>query len=104
MLAMAAAAAAAAVAAPVRPAAPAYDYTAHPDVSVIDLDSTDPNAMTLNLMTDKGLDADGAVCLDGTAAGFYFAPFKGGDKFKTSWQLYFQGGGGCNPIPCPSRV
>ena len=83
----------AAVAAPNPVVDPSYDYTAHPDVSIIDLDTKDPNAMTLNMMEDKGLATDGAVCLDGTAAGFYFAPSKGGDKFKNSWQLYFQGGG-----------
>lgn len=32
--------------------------------------------MALNMMTDKGLATNGAVCLDGTAAGFYFAPVR----------------------------
>ena len=74
---------------------PSYDYTQHQDVSIIDLDSQDPDAMNLVMMDDKGLTTKGAVCLDGTSAGFYFAPSKGGDKFKNSWQLYFQGGGWC---------
>lgn len=32
--------------------------------------------MKLHMMTDRGLKYDGAVCLDGSDAGFYFAPGK----------------------------
>ena len=46
------------------------------------------------LMTDKGLKTDGAVCLDGTDAGFYFVSAADPSK-STSWQLYFEGGGWC---------
>lgn len=66
-------------------------------VSIIDLGDGkySGGGMTLQLMPDKGLSGMGAVCLDGSDAGFYFSPSTGGDKFKNSWQLYFQGGGWC---------
>ena len=52
--------------------------------------------MKLNMMTDKGNAPGGmgAVCLDGTDAGFYFSKATDDSK-KNSWQLYFQGGGWC---------
>ena len=77
------------------PDADAYDYTQHPDVSIIDLGDGkySGGGMTLQMMPDKGLAGMGAVCLDGSDAGFYFSPSTGGDKYKDSWQLYFQGGG-----------
>merc|ERR1719387_2901639 len=44
-------------------------------------------------MKDKGLLHDGAVCLDGSDAGFYFAPsLKDGEK---NWQIVFEGGAWC---------
>lgn len=60
--------------------------------------------MKLHLMTDKGLQSKkGAVCLDGTDAGFYFAP-AADPAFATSWQLYFEGGGWCyDEIDCYQR-
>ena len=48
--------------------------------------------MQLHMMPDKGLKGAGAVCLDGSDAGFYFAPATN-PKNKNDWQLYFQGGG-----------
>ena len=50
--------------------------------------------MQLHMMPDKGLKGAGAVCLDGSDAGFYFAPATNA-KNKNDWQLYFQGGGWC---------
>eukprot|EP01047_Picozoa_sp_COSAG01_P007582 COSAG01_NODE_289_length_19391_cov_119.323122_18_plen_116_part_00 len=48
--------------------------------------------MQLVMMADKGLGTDaGAVCLDGSDAGFYFSPGRG--KNVNDWQIYFQGGG-----------
>lgn len=54
-----------------------------------------PNtAMRLHMMTDQGLSGRGAVCLDGTDAGFYFAPASD-PKNANDWQIYFTGGGWC---------
>eukprot|EP00663_Eupelagonemidae_sp_cell21sb_P000231 gene231-1376_t len=50
--------------------------------------------MKLQLMPDKGLNGMGAVCLDGTNAGFFFAPASS-PRNRNDWQLYFQGGGWC---------
>ena len=36
----------------------------------------------------------GAVCIDGSPAGFYFSPAVG-NKNTNDWQLYFEGGGWC---------
>lgn len=48
--------------------------------------------LELVMMDDKV--AEGAVCLDGTAAGFYFSKAtKPEDANK--WELYFEGGGWC---------
>ena len=49
--------------------------------------------MQLHMMPDKAKD-DGAVCLDGTAAGFYYSPATNATAAK-SWEIYFQGGGWC---------
>lgn len=53
-------------------------------------------ALVMNkvMMHDKGLKTFGAVCLDGTDAGFYYAPAADASK-HSSWQLYFEGGGWC---------
>eukprot|EP01043_Picozoa_sp_COSAG02_P006392 COSAG02_NODE_181_length_30783_cov_53.060520_19_plen_136_part_00 len=58
--------------------------------------------MQLHMMTDKGLKGAGAVCLDGSDAGFYFAPATNA-KNKNDWQLYFQGPSACPPLPRPLR-
>jgi len=46
------------------------------------------------MMTDKGLQHDGAVCIDGTDAGFWLTP-SGDDANKNNWVMYFEGGGWC---------
>jgi len=48
--------------------------------------------LQLSMMTDKGLKGRGAVCLDGSDAGFYFAPSSTGAK---AWHIFFNGGGWC---------
>ncbi|CAE8606523.1 unnamed protein product, partial [Polarella glacialis] len=59
--------------------------------------------MQLHMMTDKGLAGMGAVCLDGSDAGFYFAPASD-PKNANDWQIYFQGGGWCyDEIDCWGR-
>ena len=50
--------------------------------------------MSLHMMSDKGLKYDGAVCLDGTDAGFYIQ-LATDPAHANDWQLYFQGGGWC---------
>lgn len=50
--------------------------------------------MKLHMMPDKGLEGMGAVCLDGSDAGFYFAPASS-PVDTNNWQIYFQGGGWC---------
>ena len=59
--------------------------------------------MNLVMMPDKGLIYDGAVCIDGTNAGFYYSPASSPDK-NSSWQIYFQGGGWCyDDVDCYGR-
>jgi hypothetical protein len=73
-----------------------YDYQNHPETAIIDFSpeaTAEDGVMKLVMMKDKGLSGMGAVCLDGTDAGFYFSPSTGGDANKNKWQLYFQGGG-----------
>ena len=50
-------------------------------------------AMQLHMMPEKATQ-DGAVCLDGTAAGFYYSNATAAADSK-SWEIYFQGGGWC---------
>ena len=50
------------------------------------------SAMKKVMMPDKG--KLGAVCLDGSDAGFYYSPASDASK-NASWQLYFEGGGWC---------
>lgn len=62
-----------------------------------------PGVMSLIMMPDKGLQADGAVCLDGTDAGFYFSAATD-PEHKDDWQIYFQGGGWCyDEMDCYGR-
>lgn len=62
------------------------------------------NVMQLHLMKDHGLSGMGAVCLDGTDAGFYFAPAANASD-ANNWQLYFQGGGWCyDEVDCWGRA
>lgn len=48
----------------------------------------------MNLQMLNSTSSTGAVCLDGTPAGFYFAPASD-PKNANDWQIYFQGGGWC---------
>eukprot|EP00929_Paragymnodinium_shiwhaense_P007595 TRINITY_DN111505_c0_g1_i1.p1 TRINITY_DN111505_c0_g1~~TRINITY_DN111505_c0_g1_i1.p1 ORF type:complete len:432 (-),score=79.13 TRINITY_DN111505_c0_g1_i1:258-1553(-) len=54
----------------------------------------DEGVMKLHMMPEKGLKGMGAVCLDGSDAGFYFAPAVDAAN-ANNWQVYFQGGGWC---------
>lgn len=45
-------------------------------------------------LTDPYFKKAGAVCIDGSPAGFYFSPAVG-NKNTNDWQLYFEGGGWC---------
>eukprot|EP01064_Diplonema_japonicum_P028022 TRINITY_DN421_c1_g1_i4.p1 TRINITY_DN421_c1_g1~~TRINITY_DN421_c1_g1_i4.p1 ORF type:complete len:449 (+),score=126.40 TRINITY_DN421_c1_g1_i4:34-1380(+) len=57
--------------------------------------------MDLHLMEDKV--AQGAVCLDGSPAGFYFSP-AADVKDRNNWQIYFEGGGWCyDDMDCYGR-
>ena len=85
-----------AAATPTVPTEVVYDYQEHAETAFIDFApkaGADDGVMKLVMMDDKGLSGMGAVCLDGTDAGFYFSPYSGGDENKNKWQLYFQGGG-----------
>lgn len=44
--------------------------------------------------TDAYFKATGALCIDGTPAGYYFVPAANTSN-KNDWQLYFEGGGWC---------
>jgi len=60
--------------------------------------------MKKHMMRKKGLAGMGAVCIDGTDAGFYFAPATVASAAK-SWQLYFEGGGWCyDELDCWGRA
>lgn len=64
---------------------------------------TGPGVLQRFMMTDKGLNGMGAVCLDGTDAGFYFLP-AADTKNSNDWQLYFEGGGWCyDELDCWDR-
>ncbi|CAE8642466.1 unnamed protein product [Polarella glacialis] len=51
-------------------------------------------SMELRMMPDKGLNSLGAVCLDGSDAGFYFSKASA-PEHANDWQIYFGGGGWC---------
>ena len=44
----------------------------------------------LTLLSDPA-----AKCMDGTQAGYYYEPSKGGDWAQTGWVIHLQGGGEC---------
>ena len=57
--------------------------------------------MSLQMLNDTA--TSGAVCLDGTPAGFYYSP-AANPTASTSWQIYFQGGGWCyDEMDCYGR-
>lgn len=63
----------------------------------------------LTLLTEEQYAAKGAVCLDGSAPGFYFKaadPSKSTDaQAASSWVLYFKGGGWCYDVAdCAGRA
>ena len=64
--------------------------------------AVDPGKMDLVLMPDKATN-EGAVCLDGSPAGFYFRPALSPDN-KNDWLLHFKGAGWCyDEIDCWGR-
>lgn len=59
--------------------------------------------MRLHMMPDEGLRGRGAVCLDGSDAGFYFAPASD-LKSVNDWQIFFRSGGWCyDEMDCWAR-
>ena len=59
--------------------------------------------LDLVLLSDAQGVAKGAVCLDGTNPGFYYA--KGSGSGANTWVLYFKGGGWCyNEASCAKRT
>ena len=57
--------------------------------------------MSLQMLNNTA--TSGAVCLDGTPAGFYYSP-AANPTASTSWQIYFQGGGWCyDEMDCYGR-
>ena len=74
-----------------------------PHLNGVTFGSESPSAMNLVMMPDKGLKGMGAVCLDGSDAGFYFSPASDA-AFNSSWQIYFEGGGWCyDELDCWER-
>eukprot|EP00730_Choanoeca_flexa_P004570 TRINITY_DN11735_c1_g9_i1.p1 TRINITY_DN11735_c1_g9~~TRINITY_DN11735_c1_g9_i1.p1 ORF type:complete len:438 (+),score=79.87 TRINITY_DN11735_c1_g9_i1:69-1316(+) len=61
-------------------------------IAVVSLRSAIATPMTLSLLSDEV--QDGVMCLDGSPAGFYYAPATSSD-YADKWQIYFQGGGWC---------
>eukprot|EP00038_Savillea_parva_P008712 m.178703 g.178703 ORF g.178703 m.178703 type:complete len:431 (+) comp14602_c0_seq1:70-1362(+) len=75
----------------------------HPDLEFISFGDVkqNPGDMTLHMMPDEL--ANGAMCLDGTPTGFYYAPASD-PKHANDWQIYFQGGGWCyDEMDCLGR-
>ena len=63
--------------------------------------------MPLSLVPQSRADLDGAVCLDGTVPGYYFAPANttADPTAASKWVLYFKGGGWCyDEASCASRA
>mmetsp|Transcript_25331 Transcript_25331/g.46385 ORF Transcript_25331/g.46385 Transcript_25331/m.46385 type:complete len:440 (+) Transcript_25331:68-1387(+) len=57
----------------------------------------------LHMMPERGLAGEGAVCIDGSDAGFYYGPAATAEGSKT-WVLYFEGGGWCyDELDCWGR-
>eukprot|EP00040_Diaphanoeca_grandis_P012350 m.62645 g.62645 ORF g.62645 m.62645 type:complete len:433 (-) comp23183_c0_seq1:69-1367(-) len=71
---------------------PSFEDYAQDFVGIKFGDTTDPAAMKLTIMKDEL--ANGAMCLDGSPTGYYFAPATD-PKHANDWQVYFQGGGWC---------
>jgi len=59
--------------------------------------------MRLHMMPERGLAGEGAVCIDGSDAGFYYAPPAAAEG-STMWHLFFEGGGWCyDEVDCWGR-
>ena len=71
-------------------AAPVPDHVKAFSADLEGITFGDSEPMKLHLLNDTT--TSGAVCLDGTPAGFYFSPATD-PKVGNHWQLYFQGGG-----------
>eukprot|EP00659_Diplonema_papillatum_P001600 gene1600-2388_t len=69
-------------------------------LAALALAATAVSVMNLTLMTEEV--ADGAMCIDGSPAAFYFRPGSGADV--NHWVIYFEGGGWCyDPADCYYR-
>ena len=63
-----------------------------------------PSAAPLTLLTKEQSIDKGAVCLDGTAPGYYLDTASTTES-STKWVLYFKGGGWCyDEASCASRA
>lgn len=60
------------------------------------LHHTQATPMTLKLMEEHA--QKGALCLDGTAAGFFFAPASKNENTHANWLIFFTGGGWCSTL------
>ena len=63
--------------------------------------------MPLSLVPESRANLDGAVCLDGSVPGYYFAPANttADASARSKWVLYFKGGGWCyDEQSCASRA
>jgi len=64
----------------------------HPDLRDVHFNDNGPGVMTLVLLPEYV--ASGAMCMDGTPAGFYFIKANS-TQDQYNWQIYFEGGGWC---------
>ena len=71
---------------------PAFHGVQYFDLNAATTSVAPPGVMSLQMLNDTA--DSGAVCLDGTPAGFYYSPASD-PSAATSWQIYFQGGGWC---------
>jgi len=54
---------------------------------------SNPTYMTLNQLPETGI--QGGRCMDGTTAGFYYAPPSGDWHSSSLWVIFLEGGGAC---------
>ena len=79
------------------------DVSWHPNPNSVLHTKTDDVVLTRVLMTEAAK-TQGAVCLDGSPGGFYFAPAKD-PTLASSWILNVEGGGWCSsPETCAARA
>ena len=61
--------------------------------------------LSLQLLPPEMVASRGAVCLDGSPAGYYFAPAPPGSRNSTKWVWFLMGGGWCqNETDCSHRA